>query len=238
MKLNEAIARRHSVRSYTDQSVGGAVRLQLEALAQELSQAGGVSLSFRWDEPRAFSGGLAHYGKFSGVENYLVLSGRKRPGLERAAGYFGERLVLEAQRLGLNSCWVAMTARRRLVRSTLPAQERLVMLVALGHGKTAGAERRSKTVAQVSNAGSGTPAWFDRAVEAALLAPTSMNQQRFHLEYRDPVSAGALPTVRFKRKLGPYSAVDEGIVRLHVEIAARVEAGLPADVLPFVWTER
>ncbi|MDY4040943.1 MAG: nitroreductase family protein [Collinsella sp.] len=235
MDLIEAIGRRHSVRAFTDQPVGGAVRLQLESLAQELSHAGDLTLSFRWDEPRAFAGGLAHYGKFSGVSDYLVISGRKRPGLEEDAGYYGERLVLEAQRSGLNSCWVAMTARRRLVRATLPAGERLVILVALGHGKTAGSPRRSKDIAQVSNAGAETPSWFNRAVEAALLAPTSMNQQQFHLEYRPPAGEGALPGVRLKRRFGPYATVDAGIVRLHVELAASAEAGLAPGGLPFVW---
>lgn len=235
MDLVEAIGRRHSVRAFTDQPVGGAVRLQLESLAQELSRAGALTLSFRWDEPRAFAGGLAHYGRFSGVSDYLVISGRKRPGLEEDAGYHGERLVLEAQRLGLNSCWVALTARRRLVRATLPAGERLAVLVALGHGTTAGAPRRSKTAAQVSNAGEGTPGWFGRAVEAALLAPTSMNQQRFRLEYRPSASEGGLPGVRLARLPGPYSTVDAGIVRLHVELAASAEAGLAVGELPFAW---
>ncbi|WP_085830179.1 nitroreductase family protein [Collinsella vaginalis] len=237
MDLIDAIYARHSVRAYTGQTVGGAIRLQLEALAQELSRAGGLTLSFRWDEPRAFSSPLAHYGKFSQVTNYLVISGRRRKGLEQDAGYYGERIVLEAQRLGLNSCWVATTAKRRLVRASIPEGESLVILVAIGHGENAGVVRRSKVASQVSNVGADTPPWFARAVEAALLAPTSINQQKFHLAFcaGDP---GELPGVRLTRRFGPYSSVDEGIVRLHVEIAARDAAGLGPHELPFHWIER
>ena len=52
---------------------------------------------------------MAHYGKFSGVKNYIALIGKKSPSLDERCGYYGERLVLLAQQLGLNTCWVAMT---------------------------------------------------------------------------------------------------------------------------------
>ena len=62
------------------------------------------------DEPKAFDGFMAHYGKFSGVKNYIALIGKKGPKLEETCGYYGGKgLVLLAQQLGLNSCWVAMT---------------------------------------------------------------------------------------------------------------------------------
>ena len=38
-------------------------------------------------------------------------------------------------------------------------------------------------VQQVSNACDLTPAWFQKGVEAALLAPTAINQQKFSFEY-------------------------------------------------------
>lgn len=52
---------------------------------------------------------MAHYGKFSGVTNYIAMIGRKSSELGEKCGYYGERLVLKAQELGLNTCWVAMT---------------------------------------------------------------------------------------------------------------------------------
>lgn len=52
---------------------------------------------------------MTHYGKFSDVENHIELVGRKGAELEEKAGYYRERIVLKAQELGLNICWVAMT---------------------------------------------------------------------------------------------------------------------------------
>ena len=56
------------------------------------------------DEEKAFDGFMAHYGKFSGVKNYIAVIGKKDSDLQEKCGYYGEKVVLEAQRLGLNTC--------------------------------------------------------------------------------------------------------------------------------------
>lgn len=61
------------------------------------------------DEPKAFDSFMAHYGKFSGVTDYIALIGRKSDKLNEICGYYGEQLVLLAAQLGLDSCWVAMS---------------------------------------------------------------------------------------------------------------------------------
>ena len=43
------------------------------------------------------------YTSFSGVKNYIALIGKKSPNLEEACGYYGEKIVLRAQQLGLNT---------------------------------------------------------------------------------------------------------------------------------------
>lgn len=62
-----------------------------------------------YEEQKCFDSMMAHYGKFSGVKNYIALVGKKSETLDEELGYQGERLVLKAQELGLNTCWVAMT---------------------------------------------------------------------------------------------------------------------------------
>ena len=52
---------------------------------------------------------MAHYGKFDGVHNYIALVGKKSSTLDETLGCYGEQLVLKAQEIGLNTCWVAMT---------------------------------------------------------------------------------------------------------------------------------
>lgn len=54
-------------------------------------------------------GVAAHYGKFENVKNYIAVVGKKSADLSEKAGYYGEKRVLIAQLLGLNTCWVALT---------------------------------------------------------------------------------------------------------------------------------
>ena len=223
----DAIQARHSVRSFTDEPIPDAVCEALQAEIGRCNGEGGLSIALVCDEPEAFDSTLAHYGKFSGVRNYLVLSGPDAPDLEERCGYYGERLVLLAQRLGLNSCWVALTFKKRHVRKMLRAGDKLVVVVALGHGATQGSPRKSKNAAEVCKvpAGADVPGWFAAGVDAALLAPTAMNQQSFEFELTGRSDGDGKPAVALRGKGGAYSKVDLGIARLHFEIGAASAAG-------------
>ena len=60
------------------------------------------------------------------------------------------------------------------------------------------------------------PEWFYRGIDAALLAPTALNQQKFTFALRgDRVDA--------KAGLGFYTKMDLGIVKYHFEIGAGKE---------------
>ena len=61
------------------------------------------------------------------------------------------------------------------------------------------------------------PDWFRRGVEAALLAPTAVNQQNFTF------SLEGENRVRAKAGWGYFTKVDLGIVKLHFEIGAGKE---------------
>ena len=50
------------------------------------------------DEIKAFSGFMAHYGKFENVQNYIALIGNKSDNLDELVGYYGEKLVFYACR--------------------------------------------------------------------------------------------------------------------------------------------
>lgn len=213
MNLTEAMQARHSVRQYMQQPLApetvAALREEIDACNRE----GGLHIQLVTQEARAFDGFMAHYGKFSGVTDYLVLVGKKSPDLDELCGYYGERLVLKAQQLGLNSCWVAMTYKKIPSAFKVEKGEKLTVVIALGYGETQGVAHRSKSVSQVSNADSSTPAWFRDGVEAALLAPTAMNQQKFTFTFADG-------RVTVKADVGFYTKVDLGIVKYHFELGA------------------
>ena len=223
----EAIRARHSVRSFTDEPIPKGVRETLEAEIERCNGESGLHMALVSDEPEAFDSTLAHYGKFSGVRNYLVLAGPDAPDLEERCGYYGERIVLLAQRLGLNSCWVALTFKKRHVKKMLRGGSKLVVVVALGYGTTQGSPRKSKDAAEVCKipAGVDVPGWFVAGVDAALLAPTAMNQQSFEFELTGRSDGDGRPVVALRGKGGAYSKVDLGIARLHFEIGAASAAG-------------
>ncbi len=213
MELMDAMKKRHSVRQYTDKKIEETVLAELQAEADACNREGGLHIQLVTDEPKAFDSFMAHYGKFSGVTNYIALIGKKGDKLDELCGYYGERLALKAQQLGLNTCWVAMTYKKIPDAFQIDKGEKLTVVLALGYGKTQGAEHAIKTAEQVSNIGAETPEWFKAGVEAALLAPTAMNQQKFRLIYADG-------KVTAKAGLGFYSKVDLGIVKYHFEVAS------------------
>ena len=103
MDLFEAMEHRHAVRSYEDRPIAPEAREALLACIAQCNREGGLHIQLVLDEPRGFGGLPAHCGKFSGVKNYIALIGKKSPNLEEACGYYGEKIVLRAQQLGLNT---------------------------------------------------------------------------------------------------------------------------------------
>ena len=206
---------RHSVRQYLDRPIPGDVRAALDACARALNAEGGLNMQLIYDEPECFSSRMARYGRFENAKNYIAMVGRKAPDLEERCGFYGEKLVLKAQELGLNTCWVALTHGRS--RAVVGDGEREVIIISLGYGRTQGGPRGSRAPEDVSNLDADSPAWFRRGVEAALLAPTAINQQRFRFERNgDAVSAKA-------GRFGTQLRVDLGIVKCHFELGAGKE---------------
>lgn len=215
MDIMQAIEARHSVRSYSDREIDEDIRKQLLRKIDDLNKESGLHIQLISNEPKAFDGFMAHYGKFSGVKNYIAVIGRKSDDLQQKAGYYGEQLVLYAQALGLNSCWVAMTYKKVKSAYKVDAGEKLAIVIALGYGNTQGVAHTSKKASEVSQADSEAD-WFNKGVEAALLAPTAMNQQKFTF-----IKKGN--KVEAQPGSGFYTKIDLGIVKYHFEVGAGKE---------------
>lgn len=219
----EAIQARHAVRRYRTEPISNEILDTLRKEIAAVNEEGRLHIQLVTDEPKAFSGPMASYGKFSGVRNYLVMAGRKADDLDERIGYYGERLVLLAQSLGLNTCWVGLTYKKVSDAYELGADEKICCCISLGYGETQGVSHKIKTPEEVSNVSDRTPDWFKNGVDAALLAPTAVNQQKFYIEYVGAPAAGSLPKVSIRVKgisLAGYTKLDLGIVRLHFEIGA------------------
>lgn len=212
MEIMEAMQKRHSVRHFTDKPLDKEAVIALQHEIDACNKESGLHIQLITDEPEAFQAGQPTYGQFKGCRNYLTIVGPKGKDVE--AGYYGERVVLKAQTLGINSCWVALTYKKGKAQGTENAGEKRYLVVALGYGETAGATHKVKTIADISDYKTGDPDWYKAGLEAALLAPTAMNQQKFHFTRQ-----GEKVTAKIAG-LGFYTKIDLGIVKYHFEVGS------------------
>lgn len=244
MTIQEAIKARHSVRAYKEQPMNKEIVKVLEDEIQSLNRRsseyhpsslgngrvatgegaanheGRLHIQLIQDEPKAFLGTLAKYGRFRNVRNYLVMAGQKAEDLDERVGYYGEHLVLLAQTLGLNTCWVGLSYKKIPDTYVLDEGEVIKAYIAIGYGETQGRGHKIKTPEQVSNVTAITPPWFRRGVEAALLAPTAVNQQKFSFEYVGMNNNRHQVRAKKGFSLIGYTQMDLGIAKCHFEIGA------------------
>ena len=215
MNEMQAISIRHSVRQFTDQPIEEGVLQELRQEIEAINEESGLSFRLFSNEPTAFDGFLARFGKFQKARNYFALIGKRTEDLEERVGYYGERLVLKAVCLGLGTCWVGLTYQQKALRN-LPLQdeEKLVLVIAFGYSANPGKPHKSKPLEKLSNLSPSSPDWFRDGVIAASLAPTAINQQKFYIEYHDGEA-------RITDKGGPFSQVDLGIAAYHFEVGAK-----------------
>lgn len=117
--------------------------------------------------------------------------------------------------------------RSRLKRMVEP-EDRLVLVVALGHGADTGHPHPSKSEEDVTSISEGTkpPAWFKAGISSALLTPpTSTNQQGFKIGWCGRTTQDATPVVSIRSKGGPFSTTDLSIILLHFEIDTAALSG-------------
>ena len=216
MTTLEAIKARHSVRKYTDRPVEVIKAALLKAEIERINAASGLNVQLVLDEPRAFASGLWKYGQFSGVRNYFVMAGPKGKEAEEKVGYYGEALVLLAQTLGLNTCWVGLTYSKIPGTFTLRDGDVVHCVISLGYGADQGVQHPLKPLEKFYEAGGDVPGWFLAGVEAAVLAPTAVNQQKFKFVLHE----GDRVEARTSFSMAGYTSVDLGIVKYHFEIGA------------------
>lgn len=209
MEIIEIMKQRHSVRQYKDTPIEAEKRAILDSMISQINNEAGLHIQICYDEPTCFDSFMAHYGKFTGVKNYIALVGKKSAKLSEDLGYYGEKLVLKAQELGLNTCWVALTCGKP--KAQINKDEKLVCVISIGYGVTQGVTHKNKPMEKVSNYSDAMPEWFVNGMQAVLLAPTAMNQQKFYFEL---LKDG---TVKASCGKGFYTKLDLGIVKYHFE---------------------
>ena len=205
MEMLEIMKGRHSVRQYKNQMIEEVKREELDAYIKQVNDESKLSIQVFYDEPKCFDSFMAHYGKFVNVKNYIAIVGNKKE--QEKAGYYGEKIVLKCQEMGLNTCWVAMTHGKS--QAKINKGQKQLILISLGYGETQGVAHKSKSIDELGHADKEAE-WFKTGMEAASLAPTAMNQQKFLFELKNDI-------VTAKSLGGFYSRIDLGIAKYHFE---------------------
>ena len=102
------------------------------------------------------------------------------------------------------------------VKANLKDGERIAIIISVGYARFRGLAHKNKPLESLCKieASGKTPEWFYKGMDAAMMAPTAMNQQKFRITLLDGNK------VRAKALIGPYSKMDLGIVKYHFEIGA------------------
>ena len=215
MNLLEAIEKRHSVRQYTDKKIKGNIEKELLSFISEVNKESGLNIQLCLNDSEAFNSGIfTKLGNFKGAENYIAIIGKKSEDLDEKTGYFGEKIVLKATQLGLNTCWVALTFNKGKVKALVKEDEKLVITIVIGYGVNDGNSHRVKPLEKLYSVNGEIPNWFKNGVKAAQLAPTARNQQKFKFNLIND------SLVEVKTSFGFFNKVDIGIAKYHFEIGA------------------
>lgn len=205
MEILEIMKNRHSVRQYREQPIEESKRAELNSFIEKVNKESQLSIQIFYDEAKCFDSFMAHYGKFVNVKNYIAIVGNKNE--QEKAGYYGEKIVLKCQEMGLNTCWVAMTHGKS--QAEIKKGQKQLILISLGYGETQGVAHKSKSINELGHADKETE-WFKTGMEAVSLAPTAINQQKFFFELKNDI-------VTAKSLGGFYSKIDLGIAKYHFE---------------------
>jgi len=183
-----------------------------------------------------FRGALGPYGKIRGAPAFMAFIGSTRsPIVQEQIGYVGEGIVLEAEALHVNTCWVSGTFRRDATTALLDIDEGEAVLAVTpvgyatprlsfeeklltGFGRTHKRKPLSDLVIGLEQ--EEWPQWIRAALECARLAPSAVNRQpwRFHVE-PDSITV-AVDSGKLKRESVQSKRLDCGIAMLHIEVAA------------------
>jgi len=215
--INQAINDRYSVRKFLKTSISNEDKMKIQTQIEKINQISNLNIQVRYDEPKAFDT-FKSYGSFENANNYILMVGTDDNNLNEKAGYYGEMLVLYLTSIGIGTCFVVASYSKRKVSVDLAKNEKLAIVIAIGYAGDGNRRHiHKKTTTDVSNLNNESPLWFKAGVEAALKAPTAINQQRFRLTL---LSDGK---VEAKALFGFYSDIDLGIVKCNFEFGAGKE---------------
>lgn len=224
----DAINMRRSRRKYQETKLSQPIIDYFRNEITKFNHDSGLSMFFLEDGSRAFDGITKSYGMLKGVRSLIVLKGPSSDAhLKEKCGYYGERLVLDATKMSLGTCWVAGTYSRKDPVFKCDADEEIVCVITIGHVDPINSKgenliyklthRKTKPASHfysLHHFDEKAPEWFLRGIESVMKAPSDVNSQPVHFVF-DKLTNLVTAHVSVKRAT---DLIDLGIAKLHFEI--------------------
>lgn len=217
MNLLDAVKERHTVRKYGGRAIEGEALKNLQSMIAQANEKGNLHFQLVNGKENAFAQLTIHYGKWTGVTNYIALIGKEAEDLDERCGYYGEQIVLWALTQGLKTGWVDVQYTKAPDELDIPEGERLVVCIVIGYSDTSGNPHKLKSIEELSVVSGEMPEWFKNGMECARLAPSAGNQMLFRIHWDgENVSITSEP--------GFLEKVDLGIAKYHFEIGSGLDS--------------
>ncbi|MCP3984971.1 MAG: nitroreductase [bacterium] len=194
---------------------------------------------------------LGTYGIISGARLYLVTAIEDTASARVDLGYCLEKIILEATRLGLGTCWMGGTFRRANFAQSIEVKDSEIVPVVtpVGHAtkqkslrervmrRLAGSDQRQPWESMFFLEGRDTPlprgGRFDTALACLRLAPSASNKQPWRIveqrgEERFDFHLERTPRYNEMMRGIDLQMVDMGIAMCHFDLAA-TEAGYKGE---------
>ena len=253
--MEETVKRRYSARNYTDQPLEADKRKSLELFVEALDNPFGKEVSFHYLDDSGLTGQqkLGTYGVIKGANHYIGTSIKVGPMALEALGYEFEAVILHLAHLGLGSCWLGGTFKRKDFAKAMAIGEDELFPIISPYGYGAPRMHLAETLMRKMIGADHRKSWdqlffsrdfqqplsrqeagdLDFPLEMLRLGPSASNKQPWRVlitdkachfyEYKEPRYSDAFPY--------DIQRVDMGIAAAHFDFSAK-EKGLKGHFDP------
>ena len=226
----EVLEKRISCRAFREKKMIEEEKLEkLSSFIEGLNQESGLHFQLHTSKRRGEAAIKLAPAMFSGVVYaFAALVGGDDPVSAEKVGYYGEKLVLYAERLGLGTCWVAGTYDRKSFWTEVPQGEKLWSVIPLGYAadKTPAKQKMIRTTirrkdrdlkefVEANQDFERLPLWVRKGAEAVGLGPSAANQQPVNIVFQE-----GKVFARIWKKGNGMEFLDLGIAKLQFEVGA------------------
>lgn len=211
-RLSDAIPHRVSCRAYAAPLSSGDWAALSYAAGRYVMP--GARLQLLRVEESLFTGTLLSTGRVTGCRTVAaVIASSAVTRSKIHAGILGEAFCLEATAMGLGTCWMTGTYKKKALTAALQPGEAVLAIIAVGYpvpGVIQPAERRRKPVERLCRSDPRT--WSEelrRVARAVQMAPSAMNMQPWAMDQQ-----GA----RFLLDASDRAQLETGIALCHAEL--------------------